>query len=156
MFTVPLNHQLVATFDDADAAVVRSLQPLRLLTMRTRSRTYHYVETRAAGRRRLVHRILTSAPPGVVVDHRDGDGLNNSRSNLRLCSHAENMRNRKPNAGKSLPKGVGQRPGGTFYAAIRAGSLRRFKGGFKTASEAAECYAAWAIELHQDFARKGD
>jgi hypothetical protein len=41
----------------------------------------------------LLHRFLMQAPPGVLVDHRDGDGLNNTRRNLRLTDNRGNARN---------------------------------------------------------------
>lgn len=42
-----------------------------------------------------MHIEVMKPPEGMKVDHRDGDGLNNQRSNLLVCTHAENMRNRK-------------------------------------------------------------
>ena len=45
------------------------------------------------------HDILKAAgieiPPGMHVDHRDGNGLNNTLLNLRVCTKNENMRNRR-------------------------------------------------------------
>jgi hypothetical protein len=43
----------------------------------------------------LMHRFILDAPKGVSVDHINGNTLDNRKINLRLCSHAENMANRK-------------------------------------------------------------
>lgn len=45
----------------------------------------------------LMHRIILGVTdPDLEVDHRDNDGLNNQRGNLRTCTHQENMRFRQP------------------------------------------------------------
>jgi len=46
----------------------------------------------------LMHRLLLAAPKGMIVDHIDHDTLNNRRSNIRLCTHAQNMQNSKDRA----------------------------------------------------------
>lgn len=114
-------------------------------------RIYLYAATGASGRL-LLHRLLTGAPPGMVVDHIDGNGLNNTRSNLRVCTCSENARNRRPNIGRALPKGV-QRTKRGFAAQIRAGKVRRFERGFATPEDAARRYSEWAAELHGQFWR---
>lgn len=143
--------------DEAGADLYRRFT-WRVNKQKTRlGRVYRYLERCLD--RCAFHRILLDAPRGFVVDHRDGDGLNNTTANLRLCTHAENMRNRRSTSGRVLPKGVLIR-GRTYTAEIKAGKVRRRKGGkvrrrkggFPTAIAAAECYAEWARELHGEFA----
>lgn len=42
----------------------------------------------------FMHRILAETPDGFVTDHLNGNGLDNRRSNLRNCTHAQNLANR--------------------------------------------------------------
>lgn len=44
-----------------------------------------------------LHRVLTGALPEVVVDHLDGNGLNNTRANLRITTQADNARRERQN-----------------------------------------------------------
>lgn len=123
-------------------------------TIKTKQgRVYRYAYTGSQCRLAL-HRMVTGAQRPLVVDHIDGDGLNNMRANLRVCTHSQNMRNRRANAGKLLPKGVTQR-GKYFCAEIKAGSLRLRKRGFETAEAAADQYAAWSEALHGAFGNCG-
>lgn len=45
-----------------------------------------------SGRSRTVgmHRFILGDPQGKVIHHRDGDGLNNQRGNLEICTQREN------------------------------------------------------------------
>mgnify|MGYP001286530319 CR=1 FL=1 len=55
-----------------------------------------YVFTSVKGETVHIHRYITGAPQGLVVDHIDGDAMNNRRkTNLRLATHGENMQNRQ-------------------------------------------------------------
>jgi len=49
-----------------------------------------YVRGIVEGRQVLLHRFIMQAPENMDVDHIDGNPLNNLRSNLRLCTTAEN------------------------------------------------------------------
>lgn len=54
-----------------------------------------------------LHREIMSAPEGLEVDHKNGDGLDNRRSNLRLVTHQQNMHNMRINKNnKSGHKGI--------------------------------------------------
>jgi hypothetical protein len=60
----------------------------------------------AKGKQLLMHRVIMKAPKGMVVDHIDGDGLNNCKANLRLCTREQNTYNCQPRNGCTGFKGV--------------------------------------------------
>jgi hypothetical protein len=61
-------------------------------------------------REMYMDRLIINVPPGMFVDHIDHNGLNNRRSNLRLCTPQQNARNHRPQLrGSSKYKGVSWR-----------------------------------------------
>ncbi|MBN1362949.1 MAG: HNH endonuclease [Sedimentisphaerales bacterium] len=96
------------------------------------------------------------APKGMVVDHIDGNGLNNRRSNLRLCTPQQNQWNRcvsRARLQQGLFKGVHHRTdSGKPCARITYRGKTLHLGVFDTAIEAAKAYDRKAIELHGEFA----
>lgn len=56
---------------------------------------YRKENGRATDKTIYMHRFITNAPKCMEVDHIDGDGLNNQRKNLRVCTKSKNQRNRK-------------------------------------------------------------
>lgn len=104
-----------------------------------------------------LHRLIAGAKRGQVVDHADGEGLNNRRSNLRVCSHVQNMQNRKAAAGAAcrfkgvtVAKDYRAKP---YRAEIEAFGERMFLGSFLTDVEAAKAYDRAARIFHGKFAR---
>lgn len=95
-----------------------------------------YAHLHVRGRNVLMHRFLLDAQDAnVVVDHIDGNGLNNQRSNLRLASRSENRFNSRRAVGF---KGVYPR-GNRWEAAINHGKWESL-GYFDTPEEAAKAY----------------
>lgn len=106
----------------------------------------------------LLHRLLTNAPAGKVVDHIDGDPTNNTRANLRVCSHAENMRNRAMNfrsavGRKGVYRAAEAGKATKFRARIQVGNRRINLGRFESAEAAAAAYNEAAKRYHGEFAR---
>jgi hypothetical protein len=98
-----------------------------------------------------LHREITSAPAGMVVDHINGDPLDNRRENLRVCEHRQNLWNGKPHRdGSSQYRGVSwSRHRKKWRAQIQGKTL----GHFDTETEAALAYNAAAADRFGQFAR---
>lgn len=107
-----------------------------------------------------LHRLIATAfipnPSGKpLVDHIDGNKLNNEISNLRWVTRNENMWNRKPHSKKSdLPRGVHRVNRSNKYSAIICHKGKNhYLGTFDTPEEAAEVYEVTAQELFGEFYR---
>lgn len=103
---------------------------------------------KARGGLRL-HRVIMDAPKGVIVDHRDGDGLNCRRYNLRIGTQALNCVNRRRTPGLYL-RGTFPR-GDRWRSGIKIGGKRVTLGTFDTELEAHAAYLAKAREMYGDW-----
>jgi hypothetical protein len=106
MKLLPLSRGLFAEVDDADFTV---LSGFTWFAVGKAPHVYARRNIRKADGTRGVlalSRHITGAPPGMVVDHKDRDTLNNQRGNLRVCTQSENRANSRNRSGKVLPKGV--------------------------------------------------
>ncbi len=109
----------------------------------------------AERKRKLVymHRLILGESE-LHVDHHDGNGLNNTRSNLRLCTHLQNMRNQSTQTREKTSKYKGV----YFHvkkwvAETRIARKKVYLGRFLNEIDAARAYDAAAKELFGDFAR---
>jgi hypothetical protein len=115
-----------------------------------------YLDPADPSRRLRMHRLIMDPQAHDVVDHIDGDRLNNQRVNLRVCSQAENTRNRLKAGGTSRFKGVSLTAGRKkkpWRAQIRSGDRVRCLGYFADEAEAARAYDAAAVKTFGAFGR---
>ncbi len=106
-----------------------------------------------------LHRLIVACAPGQIVDHINGDVLDNRRSNLRLCTKLQNNRNVGLRADSSTGfKGVARRSdvrsgSGVYKAHIRVNGKKLHLGSFAVPEDAAAAYDAAARQAFGDFAR---
>jgi len=155
---ISLTKGKVAIIDAVDLPVVSQLSWYASI------RKYKYKENTYAaawggliGIKRIIwlHRLLLGIldRPEVEADHRDGDGLNNRRSNLRICTRAQNARNGRARAGSGF-KGVyfhhkGNRP---WRATIHVDNRQIILGDFANPQDAAHAYNVAALSHYGEFA----
>lgn len=102
-----------------------------------------------------IQRLIMNAPKGMVVDHIDGNPLNNQKSNLRICTQEQNTHNsKKPNTNKSGFKGVYfDKVLGKYRALIRINKKQKHLGCFKKAEDAAKVYDQFATQTRGIYSR---
>ncbi len=136
-------------FATVETADYKHLMRFRWHAKETRGR--FYAATVIKGKSVAMHRMLLTPPPGMVVDHIDGNGLNNCRSNLRLCTPEQNRRNTRPRRKSSPYLGV-SRSGDKFKVQIKHNGRTHYLGQFESETEAARARDEKAKQLHGPYA----
>ncbi len=156
MITIELTQGKVALIDDKDAT---RITPFKWFAIRVRKNGRWYAGRKLPRRGKkqqdllYMHREILNAPAGMVVDHINGDGLDNRRQNLRITTGVENSRNRPKNTrNKSGFKGV-TIVKDKFVARIRHFGKDIHIGTFGSDIEAARAYDTKSKELHGIHAR---
>lgn len=150
-----LSQNLTATIDAADVPLVESYG---WIAKRSKYTYYAMARSRDADGKvshLALHRLLMAPPEGMVVDHINGDGLDNRRANLRVVTVAENnMNSRVRRDSQSGVKGAYyNKRAGSYCSRIKRDERRVYLGTFATAEEAAIAYARASEELHGEFGR---
>ena len=102
-----------------------------------------------------MHKFILGENSFKIIDHINGDSLDNRKSNLRYCSYSQNNMNSKIKSHNTTGhKGVSfVRRVNKYRVQIMCNKIRYNLGYFKDINDAAKAYNAKALELHGEFAR---
>ena len=99
-----------------------------------------------------MHREIMCALPGIGIDHLNGNGLDNRKSNLRICTRAQNQWNRH-----SVKPAIGNiwwaKERKQFRAAITTNGKRKYLGQYKYKADAIKAYQKVAKERQDKYIR---
>lgn len=162
MIRVPLTRNKSTIIDDIDSDLIDGRNWLCSINHKNGN---HYAYRRDLGGRkdprtlRYLHRIIIERTIGrnikrcECVDHKNGDSLDNRRSNLRIASRSQNQSNIKRIRAKTGFKGVVKyRNIFAVFCAIQKSKFNRYIGSFDTAEAAAKAYDNEAIRRAGIFA----
>lgn len=155
MRQIPLTQGKVALVDDEDYARLAAHKWQAKRSYYSGS-TLWYAQRTVQSRIVWMHREILGLTPGdrMETDHRNGDGLDNRRGNLRVATHSQNLANAKPRQGsRSGIRGVYRDKWDKKWRAQIAVDRRCIPlGHFATKEEAAEAYRRAAEHHFGDFA----
>ena len=153
---IPLTKGMVALVDDED---YEALAARRWFGQPSQNGRSSYAVTkvgygRTGTRSVYMHQlILGTGEPGMEIDHKNRNGLDNQRANLRWATKAQQRANQAVRKdSQSGFKGVNLLRGKYWAAHIREDGRQRHLGYFPTAEDAARAYDARARELFGEFA----
>lgn len=153
MKEIPLTRGMVGLIDDEDYALVS----LYKWCVRGKNHLYVGRSVRFSGKVVFIwlHRFLMGPGKELVVDHINGNGLDNRRINLRICSVQQNNFNmRKAKNKTSIYKGVSwNKHGKSWRVSIKHKYKVVFCGYFKSEKVAAIVYDREALKLYGNYAK---
>jgi len=118
------------------------------------SKKWKYLQIWNNGKTKYLHRIIMNTPYSFETDHINGNVLDNRKSNLRICTHQQNLWNSGNTHNRKLPKGVRKSSMGKGYEAIIDFNHKRYYiGYFHESDVAGEAYDVFAKNLRGEFYR---
>jgi hypothetical protein len=140
-----------AIVDDVDFQLVSGIG---WSAQRSKHSNTYYARGRYKGKLVLMHRLILGFPPSKI-DHRNGNGLDNRRENLRRATHSQNVRNgMKRSCNTSGYIGVHfHKANRKWVAYVGLRYHVNYLGSFNTAEEAARARDEAAKKLHGEFAK---
>lgn len=152
MKQIPLTQGLFAMVDDDMFDCLSGIK-----WYARKSRNTFYAEANAKNHHKnggtiRMHHLILNPPNGVFIDHKNGNGLDNQRSNLRFATASQNQCNRgKQKNSTSGFKGV-HKDKDRWRSEIKINRKMKNLGRFKNPEEAAKAYDKAAKRYHGEFA----
>jgi len=155
MKSILLTQNKVALIDDED---FERLNKYKWCAFHLKNYWYATRNIRIVTNRQILlymHRIIMDPPSNVMIDHADGNGLNNQKSNLRICTSSQNIANTKISCDNTTGfKGVAyHKLQGKYTARVQKDGVRFNLGVFINPKDAALAYDKAALEMFGEFAR---
>lgn len=146
---VPLTRGKFAIVDESDVERVAEYSWCAIPHRRT-----WYADARIRGKGVRMHRFILGEFAPAIVDHINGDGLDNRRNNMRSATPAQSQANRRhTKRGIGSFRGVTPSPtAGKWVAQISIDDKNVYLGTFSTVTEAAVAYDCAAIAARGDYA----
>lgn len=155
MKEIPLTRGKVALVDDEDFDRLNAFKWQASSRYGTTFYAVRYARIAGKDRQKKMHReILGLTDPRIHVDHKDRDGLNNTRANLRQANCSQNARNRGPKPG-STSRFLGvcwSKKSQKWQAGISVNKKQIHIGIFSSEIEAATARDVAARKYHGEFA----
>ena len=100
-----------------------------------------------------LHKIILGVKNKRIVDHRDGNRLNNTKDNLRICTKSENTRNQKRKSDSHLKGVTWHKDCNKWGAQIMVDYKNIFLGLYNSEEEAHKAYCEASKKYHGEFGR---
>ena len=132
------------------------VSPYNWTAMKRGDHIYARAKVKDGGKHKvlLMHRLITSAPKGMVVDHINRNTSDNRMRNLRICTQQQNCMNRLAN--KNTPSGIKgiswDKERSKWYAVIKLNQKNIFLGRFEDFDKAKEARINAEIRLFGQYA----
>ena len=153
MKTIVLSGSKIALVDDEDYSIINQHQ-WYALKCESKTRTNWYVIRHHNGKTIYMHREIIAACEKLDIDHKNGNGCDNRRENLRAGTTSQNLQNQRKTLGcSSAFKGVcWDKERSLWMAKIKANNRHKFIGRFSDEVSAAKAYDQTARYYFGEFA----